>query len=98
MLSRHLEPGFQPVVLESWFPEAGNKLEEWTSSAEFTAELYPVENIRGYTDVETGKFVEHGKTQGKPSMVESLKCFLGVEEEPDYLLPEETEFDPIGDW
>jgi len=86
VLSRRLDPGFQPVVLGTWFPEHGNALEEWTSGAEFTAESYPVQNIRGYTDVETGKFVKHGEGWKPETSVQQLKSLLGVEEQPEYLL------------
>lgn len=98
VLSRRLNPDFHPVVLETWFPEDRGALEEWTSGAEFTADSYPVQNIRGYTDLRTGKFVEHGEGREPGGVVESLRYFLGIEKDPEYLLPEETEFHPLRDW
>ncbi|MFB6116080.1 MAG: hypothetical protein ABEK10_01090 [Candidatus Nanosalina sp.] len=96
VLQRRLHEDYNPVVLEAWLPE--DPLDDWVTGAEFTAESYPVQNIRGYTDVETGKFVEHGEGWTPENSFQKLKNMLGVEEQPEYLLPEDTEFDPLSDW
>lgn len=96
VLQRRLHEDYSPVVLEAWLPE--DSLDDWVAGAEFTAESYPVQNIRGYTDVETGKFVKHGEGWTPENSFQRLKNMLGVQEQPEYLLPEDTEFDPVSDW
>lgn len=98
VLSRRIEPGDQPVVLETWFPEEGDYLDEWVSDAEFSTESYPIENVRGYKDVRTGKFVEHGEGWQPETTLEKAKKLLGVEKQPEYFFNEDTEFDPVTEW
>jgi hypothetical protein len=91
VLSRHVSPDYRPAVLETWFPR-DEELDEWVGGAEYTTDSYPVQNIRGYTDLRTGKFVEHGPGWEPDGLLDELKLALGIEEEPEYFLPEDTEF------
>lgn len=91
---RRIEDDFQPVVLETWFPEESN-LTEWSSGLEYVVDSYDVENIRGYTDVETGEFVHHGEGWQPEGLFDAVKNKLDFQERPEYIFPEDTEFDPV---
>ena len=98
VLSRRIDSDVQPIVLEAWFPEEGDHLNDWAVDTEFATESYPIQNVRGYKDVRTGKFVQHGEGWQPETTTEKIKKLLGLEEEPDYLFDEDTEFDPLMDW
>lgn len=97
VVSRFIEPGAQPAVVEAWFPEDGDHLEEWSSETVFSTESYPIQNVRGYKDVDTWKFVKHGEGWQPETRIEEVKKLLGIEE-PEYLFQQDTEFDPITEW
>lgn len=94
VLMRRIEDDFQPVVLETWFREE-RSLTEWSSGFEYVVDSYDVENIRGYTDVETGEYIHHGEGWQPKGISDIISERLGVKEEPEYIFPEDTEFNPV---